>query len=100
MGLYEAAVQVVPVLMIALFVDSRTATPVRERAARLQSRVYVLLSVVAFFVAILTVAEVLAPNQISAAVVLGALIGCIMLMGVQGWARFGRPSRTPQPPKA
>lgn len=90
MGLYEATVQIVPVLMIALFVDSRTSTVTRSRSALIQKRVYIVLSVGAFVVALLTVADLLRPSRLTEAVVLGALIGCVVLMGAQAWSRFSR----------
>jgi hypothetical protein len=96
MGLYEVTVQIVPVLMIALFVDSRTSKVNPSRSARIQNRVYIVLSVVAFVVALLTVAQILAPSRPTEAIVLSALIGCIVLMGAQAWSRFSR-SSTPRP---
>ena len=90
MALYEATVQIVPVLMIALFVDSRTSQGNPSRGARVQNRVYIVLSVGAFVVALLTVARLLDPNRITEAVVLSALIGCIVLMGAQAWSRSRR----------
>lgn len=96
--MYEATVQVVPVLMIALFVDARTSTANPSRGTRIQNRLYIVLSVGAFVVALLTVARLLTPNRLTEAVVLGALIGCIVLLGAQAWSRFRRTSGPSSPP--
>ncbi|SDD67568.1 hypothetical protein [Auraticoccus monumenti] len=84
MALYEIALQVVPVLMIALFLDARTAAhpPLR---ARVQNRLYVGLCVGAFAVSLLVVAGVLRSGQATDAVVIAALTGCIILMAAQAW---------------
>lgn len=91
MTLYEIASQVVPLLMIALFVDSRTVLSASRRADIVRSRVYVTLSTAAFIVAVLTVAGVLEPGVVTEAIVLGALLGCIVLLSVQAWARPRNP---------
>ncbi len=92
MGLYETTVQIVPVLMIALFVDARTSAAPHSRSTRLQNRFYILLSVGAFVIALLTVAGIVGANRITEAVVLGALIGCVALLGAQAWTRFSAPA--------
>lgn len=96
MGLYEATVQIVPVLMIALFVDSRTVNVHPSRGALIQSRIYIVLSVGAFVVALLTVARLVGPSRLTEALVLAALIGCVVLMGAQAWSRFTRTGGSPE----
>lgn len=89
--LYEITVQVVPVLMIALFLDSRVAlarTARSQRSERLQNAVFLMLCVVAFAVSLLIVADVLGQGRATDALVIGALIGCIGLMAVKAWRRL------------
>ena len=92
MILYEIALQVVPVLMITLFLDTRTASdsPVGPgRWARLQNRLYVILCVSAFAVSLFVVAGILGQGQITQALVIGALMGCTILLAAPAWRRFG-----------
>lgn len=99
MALYEIALQVVPVLMIALFLDARTAgrTPTHPPLrARVQNGVYVGLCVGAFAVSLLVVAGVLPSGRATDAVVIAALTGCISLMAAQAWRRLdGAPAPRP-----
>ena len=96
MALYEITVQVVPVLMIALFLDTRTAAPSPGGPAvwpRVLNRAYIVLCVGAFVVSLLIVAGVFAPGRVTAALVIGALVGCISLMAAQAWTRFDTAAR-------
>jgi hypothetical protein len=88
--LYEITVQVVPVLMIALFLDGRTARQRTARSAgleRLQAALFLVLCVGAFVVSSLIVADVLDQGRVTDALVIGALIGCIVLMAAKAWRR-------------
>lgn len=93
MILYENALQVLPVLMIALFLDTRaTASGVgeRQRSAANQGRLYILLCVGAFAVSLSVISGLLVPGRVTQAVVLGALMGCTVLLAALAWRRSGR----------
>lgn len=95
MDLYENALQVIPVFMIALFLDTRTSPPTaagRRRQSKVQERVYIVLSVGAFAVSLSVVSGVLDPGRATHAVVLGALMGCTVLMAARAWLRTAHPS--------
>ena len=95
MILYENSLQVIPVLMIALFLDSRTTSPVgpgRLQRADVQRRAYIVLSVGAFAVSLSVVSGILAPGSFTQAVVIGALMGCTVLMAAQAWRGTDRPA--------
>lgn len=99
MTLYENALQVIPVLMIALFLDTRTAMSVtadRQRGTDVQKRAYIVLSVSAFAVSLSVVAGVLDPGKVTQALVIGALMGCTVLMAAQAWRRSERASVRPR----
>lgn len=90
MILYETTAQIVPVLMIALFLDTRTATATTgrsPRSKRLQNRVFIVLCVGAFSASLLIIAGVLLDGVITQALVIAALIGCIALMAEPAWRR-------------
>jgi len=90
-ALYEITVQVVPVLMIALFLDSRIAlarTARSARSERIQTGVFLFLCVGAFAVSLLIVADVLEEGRVTDALVISALIGCIGLMAAKAWRRL------------
>lgn len=99
MALYEIALQVVPVLMIALFLDTRTASHISTRTTwrtRAQHRLYVVLCVSAFVVSLLVVADILRHGRATEALVIGALTGCVSVMAGQAWLRFdGAPASRP-----
>ncbi len=101
MILYETSLDVIPVLMIALFLDTRTAPPAatdRQLSAQVQQRAYIALSVSAFAVSLSVVSGILDPGRVTQAVVIGALMGCTVLMAAQAWRRSGRaPSPAPRP---
>jgi hypothetical protein len=93
-ALYEGAMQAVPLLLIALFLDSRNAaqegTPRSQWWERMQDRAFALLGVIAFMVSMFVVAGVTRSNPLLDAIVLAALSGCISLLLVQIWRRLER----------
>ena len=94
MMLYENSLQVIPVLMIALFLDTRTATPFSSDRQRtdVQKRAYIVLCVSAFAVSLSVISGILDPGSLTQAVVIGALMGCTVLMAAQAWHGSERPS--------
>jgi hypothetical protein len=101
--LYEAAMQVVPLLLIALFLDNRrrfdaAATTRRGRAwQRFQERVVAGLSVVAFFVAMFVLAGVVPQGALTDGVVIAALAGALGLLVGMIWTRFAGDDRDAAP---
>lgn len=95
-SLYDAAVQVVPVLMIALFVDARTAATA-TLWLRMQHYLYLGLCVSAFTLSLLILAGVVDGNPIAEGVVIAALLGCIGLLAGQAWTRLSRRTTSPAP---
>ncbi|GAA4185462.1 hypothetical protein GCM10022252_15880 [Streptosporangium oxazolinicum] len=95
-ALYDNAMQVVPVLLIALFLDSRgTDRQTGHRPRRwenAQDRLFALLGVVAFVVSMLVVAGVVDDSRVTAATVIAALSGCIGLLFARIWFRLIRDS--------
>ena len=94
-ALYENAMQAVPLLLIALFLDGRVdtthATTARSRKwERLQDRLFTLLGVIGFMTSMFVVAGVLTSSRITDGIVLAALSGCISLLFAQIWRRFDR----------
>ncbi|MFI2713961.1 hypothetical protein ACH495_27950 [Micromonospora sp. NPDC018662] len=94
MTLYEAALQVVPVLLIALFIETRSLDRQRSRAMRrwenVQDRLYAALGVVAFMVSLLVVAGIVAAGRLPMAIVIATLSGCMGMLYVRILQRFGR----------
>jgi hypothetical protein len=97
--LYEGALQVVPLLLIALFLDRRIPnTGTSETSRRLQrwsSRFSLALNAVAFLVSLFIVAGVLDASSITVAVVISAVAGSIGLLCGQIWQRIDEGSRAP-----
>ena len=94
-ALYENAMQAVPLLLIALFLDGRVdtthATTARSRKwERLQDRLFTLLGVIGFMTSMFVVAGVLTSSRTTDGIVLAALSGCISLLFAQIWRRFDR----------
>ncbi|MGX6607888.1 hypothetical protein ACWKSP_38050 [Micromonosporaceae bacterium Da 78-11] len=93
-ALYENAMRVVPVLLIALFLDTRSPDRRKSRLARwwedAQDRLFALLGVAAFMDSMLVVAAVVDDGQATAAIVIAALSGCIGLLLAKIWHRFAR----------
>lgn len=94
MVLYEGAMQVVPVLLIALFFDipsiDRPASRTMRRWADMQERVYAALGIVAFMVSMSIVADIASPGRVPAAIVVATLSGCMSLLYVRILQRFAR----------
>ncbi|MER7586490.1 hypothetical protein ABTW72_03040 [Micromonospora sp. NPDC127501] len=92
MVLYEGAMQVVPVLLIALFIEPRTigrsANRTKRRWANMQDRVYAALGAVAFTVSMLVVAGVATAGRGPAAIVIATLSGCMGLLYARIEQRF------------
>lgn len=91
--LYSTAIQTVPLLLIALFLDRRRAGPTEgsTRSPRLQEvldRLFALLGCVAFMVSLLVIAEAVEPGVIPAALVIASLAGSIGLLLTQIWSGF------------
>lgn len=98
MLLYESAMQVVPLMLIALFLDRRGSadgdlTPRMRRWYRLQDKLIAVLCAAAFFISLLVVAGSFEPNQVFSAVVIAALAGSIGILFAQIWRRFDEPRR-------
>lgn len=98
--LYEAALQVVPLLLIALFLDRRiigAATTLRaRRMQRWSSKFSLLLNAVAFLVSMFIVAGVLEGTSFTLAVVIAAVAGSIGLLCGQIWQRIDAEPAIPQ----
>ncbi|WP_433389531.1 hypothetical protein [Micromonospora sp. KLBMP9576] len=95
MALYEMAMQVVPVLLIALFIDIRgtdrqAAGGAMRRWTAVQDRVYAALGVVAFMASMLVVADIVAAGRAPAAIVIATLSGCMAMLYVRILQRFAR----------
>jgi hypothetical protein len=92
-ALYENAMQVVPVLLIAVFLDTRSSDdqPMSRRQRsweRVQGRAFAVLGVIAFMVSLFVVAGVLDGADLTEAIVISALSGCISLLLARIWRRF------------
>ncbi len=94
MLLYEGAMQVVPVLLIALFIETRSVDGQASRAMRrwadVQDRGYAALGIVAFMVSMFVVADILAAGRVPAAIVIATLSGCMGMLYVRILQRFAR----------
>jgi hypothetical protein len=94
MVLYEGAMQVVPVLLITLFIETRSSNGearwARRRWAGLQDRIYAALGLAAFLVSMLVVAEIVSAGRIPAAIVIATLSGCMGLLYARIVQRFDR----------
>jgi hypothetical protein len=92
MLLYEGALQVVPLLLIALFLDRRIAhdglTARSRRLQRWSSKFSLLLNAVAFLFSLLNVAGILRSNDATIAIVISAVAGSIGLLCGQIWQRI------------
>ncbi|ADB33453.1 hypothetical protein Kfla_4420 [Kribbella flavida DSM 17836] len=92
MLLYESAMQVVPVLLIALFIETRSVDPQASRAMRrwvnVHDRGYAALGIVAFMVSMLVVADIVAAGRAPAAIVIATLSGCMGMLYTRILQRF------------
>ena len=90
--LHENAMQIVPVLLISLFIDRRAAGDASglraQRWLKLQNKVIALLSFVAFFTSMFVVAGVAHSGVVTDAIVIAALGGSIGLLFGLIWIRF------------
>ncbi|MBT2486437.1 MULTISPECIES: hypothetical protein [unclassified Microbacterium] len=90
--LYEAAVQVVPLLLIALFLDRRIAndeTTARARRWRRWSNKFsLILNGIAFMVSLFILAGAFPASSLSMAIVISAVAGSIGLLCGQIWQRL------------
>ncbi|MEU9830474.1 hypothetical protein AB0D67_02930 [Streptosporangium sp. NPDC048047] len=84
MTLYEGAMQVVPVLLIVLFIETRSgdpqASPRMRRWEDIQNRGYAALGLAAFLVSMFVVAGIVPVGRIPAVIVIAALSGCMGLL--------------------
>ncbi|GAA3767434.1 hypothetical protein [Micromonospora maritima] len=99
MVLYEGALQVVPVLLIALFIDTRSLGRQGSRTMRrwenAQDRVYAALGVVAFMVSLFVVADIVADGPVTKAIIIATLSGCMGMLYVRILQRFASRDRRP-----
>ncbi|HXH33353.1 MAG TPA: hypothetical protein VNJ54_02950 [Plantibacter sp.] len=90
--LYEAALQVVPLLLIALFLDRRIAndetTARAQRWNRWSNKFSVLLNGIAFVLSLFIVAGVMSASSLTMAIVISAVAGSIGLLCGQIWRRI------------
>jgi len=95
--LYEAAIQVVPLLLIALFLDRRIVTDETTARARRwhrwSNKFSLLLNAIAFMVSLFILAGVMPASSFSMAVVISAVAGSIGLLCGQIWQRIDEESR-------
>lgn len=97
---YATAMQVVPLLLVALFLNARSADGGRSNARtqrweRSQDKLFTVLGVVAFMLSMLIVSGVLDDGRVTKAIVLMALGGSIGLLYARIWRRLG--SDRPRP---
>ena len=91
--LYTTTMQMVPLLLIALFVDNRddderARTSRRRRWEQGQNKTYALLAVAAFFTSMLVVSDVIDSSRFTTGIVISALGGTMTLLLLQIWRRF------------
>ena len=98
--LYTTTMQMVPLLLIALFVDNRddeNRPDTRQRHwQRVQDKTYALLAVAAFFTSMFVTSDVIDSSRFTTAIVLAALSGTMTLLLLQIWRRFDRRRRSSQ----
>ncbi|UPO78443.1 hypothetical protein [Arthrobacter sp. Helios] len=90
--LYESAVQVVPLLLIALFLDRRIesddTTAEARRWSRWSNKFSLLLNAIAFMVSVFVLAGVMPVSSLSMAIVISAVAGSIGVLFAQVWQRL------------
>jgi protein-S-isoprenylcysteine O-methyltransferase Ste14 len=97
--LYTTTMQMVPLLLIALFVDNRDdddRSSTRRRWQRVQDKTYALLAVAAFFTSMFVTSRVIDSSRFTTAIVLAALSGTMTLLLLQIWRRFNPRRRSDQ----
>lgn len=92
--LYEAAMQVVPVLLIALFVDNRskqrgTASRGAQIYALVQEQLTAVLAFLAFFVSMFVLSGAIEHSRWTNAAVVAGLAGASILLFSLVWRRLG-----------
>lgn len=95
MALYELTMQVVPLLMIAAFLDrplnsSRPGNRAIGWYNRFENRATAVLGFTGFSVAVLIVADIKEPDGFTKPLVISALIGSIAILLAQIWRRLDR----------
>lgn len=100
MLLYENTMQVVPLLLIALFLDSDTtedltATRLTRWWIRMQDKAFALLGMLSFMTSMFIVAGVAEPSRGTAAIVITTLGLAISLLFARIWRRLDQPPTTP-----
>ncbi|WP_141714792.1 hypothetical protein [Micromonospora mirobrigensis] len=84
----------VPVLLIALFIETRGVDRQGSRAMRrwahVQDRVYAALGLVAFMVSLFVVAGIVPAGRPPAAIIIATLSGCMGMLYVRILQRFAR----------
>lgn len=93
LSLYQSAMEVVPLLRVALFLDDRAGDDegmtARARSwQRLQDRVFTVFGLVGFVLSMVVVACSVDESRVTRAVVLVALGGCTGLLFARIWRRF------------
>lgn len=99
LDLYTTTMQMVPLLLIALFVDNRIdedRSSTRRRWQRVQDQTYALLAVAAFFTSMFVTSDVIDSSRFTTAIVLAALSGTMTLLLLQIWRRFDPHRRSDQ----
>lgn len=94
MSLYEITMQIVPMLVIALFLDARDdrwqRPGFRGWFRRTESKLIAFMSAAAFFLSMFIVAGVVDPGHLPQAIVVSALSGAITLLFSQGTRRLNQ----------
>lgn len=103
MLLYEATVQVIPLLLIALFLDSRagdeaTLSPRGRRWMRMQDKAFAVLGTCAFVLSLLIIAGTAPSHRVTDAVVIATLSLAMGLLFARIWRRFDRAHPTSDGP--
>jgi hypothetical protein len=97
--LYDNAMQVVPLILIALFLEDRGSVEDRNarsrRWERLQDQLFILMGGAAFMVSMLVVSGVVPDGDVSLGIVIATLGLAIGLLFSRIWRRFERTNRRP-----
>ncbi|MGX6604022.1 hypothetical protein ACWKSP_18035 [Micromonosporaceae bacterium Da 78-11] len=95
--IYESAMQVVPLLLIALFLDNRSTAETSHsargrRLLRIQDRVIAALGFIAFFTSMFVLAQVVEHSSMTSGIVISAVSGAAGLLFGMIWRRLNRPT--------
>jgi hypothetical protein len=97
--LYTSTMEVVPLLLIALFLDNRNVESIPPRPVgrwyRLPDMTFTVLGITAFTTSMFVVAGVIVASRFTLAIVVTALSGAISLLSTQIWRRFEREGPRP-----